>query len=170
MKLKIFSLIIIAILAVSAIGSVSADDVLNRLVIHYPDQKNAPGTSGSWRWTGDPITITVEYIGTDSKYHKIYENKNFKKGNIATVDLAAYTPFIDTAYLFIRFEDNTFASTQSSTLRVNNWSPYVSLIINAWDRGAIRRPHFEGTTAHYTYAEETTFNNGDGGEYDLVIK
>jgi len=98
MKLKIFSLIIIAILAVSAIGSVSA----GTLTLNYPGTKPSP----DYRWSGDPVDIFDTPIADTwgSKY-KGFNNQY----NLADLDGKSFK---------IVFTDGTTMSIQKATLKM----------------------------------------------------
>jgi hypothetical protein len=165
-NIKILSLIIIAILAISAIGSVSA--ATNLVAITYPDQKNAIGTSGSWRWTGDDLNLKVHYYDEYEANHVIYSCK-FKKGDVVIVDLSGYQYHVgDGTGLMIDFGDATSISSEHSVLYVNNWD-YKAISICAWDRGNFRLPHFEGYYLTYNATPNIHFNNGNGGDYTLNL-
>jgi hypothetical protein len=144
MKLKIFSLVLIAILAISVISSVSAYN----LHVEYPTEKNAPGTFGSYRWTGDEIHIAYG----DRNVYAGGNSIAFNKGDAFTDILPATNLKLGTG--------NTICFIDSSSgllnyLYIKN-DLHADVNLRAWDRGVCRYPHFEGT-----YGNEI-INNGDG--------
>jgi len=137
MKLKIFSLIIIAILAISAIGSVSA----STLTLNYPNSKPSPN---GYRWTGDSVLVDDVKTQVDSQvianthgsrtkgFYKQYDLSNYAKDPLRGHDIQ------------LRFTDGTALSAQLTYLYINNYNG-GDVYVNFWDRGTWRYPHIDVT-------------------------
>ncbi|MDR3291490.1 MAG: hypothetical protein LBT10_04995 [Methanobrevibacter sp.] len=129
MKLKIFSLIIIAILAVSAIGSVSA----GILALNYPSSKPSP----DYRWSGDAVDVD-EYIGDNLHDNCIILATNAKKGFYKEYQLTA----INQKITIIFYDDTLYSHYCKTTLTIKNYNGNP-IWVNFWDRGAWRDPHID---------------------------
>ncbi|MDR3291036.1 MAG: hypothetical protein LBT10_02705 [Methanobrevibacter sp.] len=155
MKLKILSLVLIAILAISAIGNVTA----GTLTLNYPSSEPVPN---GYRWTGDAVEISPIDTGTDGRDVWICDPNappigvsSAKEGYHREYNISSKLIGKD---LYFHFTDDTFPKACTTILEIKNYNG-GSIYINFWDRGSIRSPHIDVDYYNHGYKDGANGND-----------